>query len=98
MAAPRDILRISPDDLLAAMASLIALWNFGGGVSIVESGNCRGEGEKSEGMLRPLGPSGDDCNESVAGLAADEFPLGVAAEAGVTVNGTDELIYGLHVG
>ena len=48
---------------------------------MVESGNCRGVGEKSEGMLRPRGPSGDDCNESVAGLAVDEVPLGVAADA-----------------
>ena len=65
---------------------------------MVESGNCRGEGGKSEGMLRPRGPSGDDCNESVAGLAVDEFPLSVAAEAGVTVNGTDVLLYCLLVG
>ena len=49
-------------------------------------------------MLRPLGPSGEDCNESVAGLAVDEVPLGVAAEAGVTVNGTDVLMYCLRVG
>ena len=64
---------------------------------MVESGNCRGVGEKSEGRLRPRGPSGDDCNESVAGLAVDEVPKGVAAEAGVTVNGIDVLIYCLHV-
>ena len=65
---------------------------------MVESGNCRGEGEKSEGMLRPRGPSGEDCSESVAGLAVDEVPLGVAAEAGVTVNGTDVFMYCLDVG
>ena len=59
----------------------MALWSLGGSVSMVESGNCRGVGEKSEGMLRPRGPSGDDCNESVAGLAVDEVPLGVATEA-----------------
>lgn len=64
---------------------------------MVESGNCRGVGENSEGMLRPRGPSGDDCNESVAGLAVDEVPLGVAAVAGVTVNGTDVLMYCLDV-
>lgn len=76
----------------------MALWNLGGGVPMVESGNCSGVGEKSEGMLRPRGPSGDDCNESVAGLAVDEVPLGVAAKAGVTVNGTVVLIYCLQVG
>ncbi len=65
---------------------------------MVESGNCRGVGEKSEGTLRPRGPSGDDCNERVAGLAVEEFPLGVAAEARVTVNGTDVLMYCLYVG
>lgn len=59
----------------------MALWSFGGSVSVIESGNCRGVGEELEGMLRPRGPSGDDCNESVAGLAADEVPLGVATEA-----------------
>lgn len=80
------------------MASLMALWNLGGRVSMVESGNCRGVGEKSEGMFRPRGPSGDDCNESVAGLAVDEVPLGVAAEAGVAVNGTFVLMYCLNVG
>lgn len=98
LAAPRDILRIKPGDLLAAIASLMALWNFGGGVSMVESGSCRGVGEKSEGMFRPRGPSGDDCNESVAGLAVDEVPLGVDAEAGVTVNGTDVFMYCFDVG
>lgn len=41
---------------------------------MVESGSCRSVGEKSEGMLRPRGPSGDDCSESVAGLAVDEVP------------------------
>ena len=65
---------------------------------MVGSGNCRGVGEKSEGMLRPRGPSGDDCNESVAGLAVDEVPLGVAAGAGVTVNGTDVFMYCLDEG
>lgn len=65
---------------------------------MVESGNCRGVGEKSEGIFRPRGPSGDDCNESVAGLAVDEVPLGVAAVAGVTVNGTDVLMYCFSVG
>ena len=60
---------------------------------MVQSGNCRGVGERSEGTLRPRGPSGDDCNESVAGLAVDEVPLGVAAGAGVTVNGTDVFMY-----
>ena len=65
---------------------------------MVESGNCRGVGEKSEGILRPRGPSGDDCNESVAGLAVDEAPLGVTAEAEVTVNGTYVLMYWLHMG
>lgn len=59
---------------------------------MVESGKCRGVGESSEGMLRPRGPSGEDCNERVAGLAVDEVPLGVAAEAGVTVHGTDVLM------
>ena len=49
-------------------------------------------------MLRPRGPSGDDCNERVAGLGVDEVPLGVEAEAGVTVNGTDVLMYCLRVG
>lgn len=97
-AAPRDILRINPGDLLAAMASLMALWNFGGGVSRVESGNCRGVGKESEGTLRPRGPSGDDCNESVAGLAVDEGRLGVAAEAGVAVHGTVALMYCLDGG
>lgn len=76
----------------------MALWNFGSGVSIVESGNCRGARAKSEGMLRPRGPSGDDCNESVAGLAVDEVPLGVAAEAEVTVHGIDVLTCCLPVG
>ena len=95
-AAPRDILRISPGDLLAAMASLMALWNLGGRGSMVESGNCRGVGEKSEGMFRPRGPSGDDCNESAAGLAVDEVSFGVAAEAGV--NGIVVLMYCLNVG
>lgn len=65
---------------------------------MVESGNCRGVGENSEGILRPRGPSGDDCNESVAGLVVDEFPLGLTAEVGVAVNGTDVLMYWLHVG
>ena len=60
---------------------------------MVESGNCRGVGEQSEGRLRPRGPSGDDCSETVAGLAVDEVPLGVAAEAGVTVNGTEVFMY-----
>lgn len=64
---------------------------------VEESGNCRGVGERSEGMLRPRGPSGEDCSESVAGLAVDEAPLGVAAEAGVTVNGSDALMYCLQV-
>lgn len=80
------------------MASLMALWILGGGVPIVESGNCSGVGEKSEGMWRPRGPSGDDCNESVAGLAVDEVPLGVAAKAEVTVDGTGVLMYCLPVG
>ena len=74
------------------------LWSFGGGVSIVESGKCRGAGEESEGMLRPRGPSGDDCRESVAGLVVDEVPLGVAAEARVKVNGIDVLMYCLDMG
>lgn len=65
---------------------------------MVESGNCRGVGEKWGGMFRPRGPSGDDCNESIAGFAVDEVPLGVPAEAGVTVNGTDVLVYCLKVG
>ena len=65
---------------------------------MVESGSCRGPGEKSEGMLRPRGPSGDDCNESVAGLAVDEVPLGVAPKVGVTFNGTNVLIYCLPEG
>lgn len=43
-------------------------------------------------MLRPRGPSGEDCNESVAGLAVDEVPLGVAAEGRVAVNGIDCLL------
>lgn len=76
----------------------MALWNLVGSVSVVESGNCRGVGERSEGILRPRGPSGDDCKESVAGLAVDEVPLGVAAEAGVTFNGTSVLMYCLHAG
>ena len=65
---------------------------------MIESGICRIVGEKSEGMSRPRGPSGDDCNESVAGLAVDEVPLGVAAEAGVMVNGIDVLMGCLRVG
>ncbi len=64
---------------------------------MVESGNCRGVGEKSEGILRPRGPSGDDCNESVAGLAVDDVALGVNAEAEVTVNGTEGFMYWLYV-
>ena len=65
---------------------------------MVESGNCRGGGKDSEGTLRPRGPSGDDCNESVAGLAVDEGLLGVAAEAVVAVNGTAALMYCLVMG
>ena len=64
---------------------------------IVVSGSCSGEGEKSRGGLRPRGPSGDDCNETVDGLAVDEVPFGVNAVAGVTVNGTDVLMYCLFV-
>ena len=41
---------------------------------MVGSGKCRGVGEASPGMLRPRGPSGDDCRESVAGLAVDDVP------------------------
>ena len=67
-------------------------------MSIVESGKCRGVGEESKGMLRPRGPSGDDCRESVAGLAVDEVPLGVAAEARFKVNGKDVLMCCLHMG
>ena len=64
---------------------------------MVQSGSCSGVGEKSEGMLRPRGPSGEDCNERVAGLAVDDVPLGVAAETGATMNGTELLEYCLHV-
>ncbi len=38
--------------------------------------------------MRPRGPSGDDCIEVFAVVAA-EGPLGVTADAGVTVNGTE---------
>lgn len=57
------------------------------------SGSCNGVGEKSRGRFRPRGPSGDDCSEMVEGLAVDEVPLGVNALAGVTVNGTEVLIW-----
>ena len=59
-----------------------------------DSDNCSGVGEVSKGRLRPRGPSGDDCIEvAVEGLAViDEVLLGVAAEAGVTVTGTEVLI------
>ena len=56
------------------------------------SGSCSGDGALSKGILRPRGPSGDDWYDVVEGLAAEEVPLGVSAEAGVTVNGTAVLI------
>lgn len=71
----------------------MALWKCcGGGTLTVDSGSCSGDGEKSTGKFRPLGPSGEDCKEVVEGLAVDEVPLGVNAKAGVTVNGTEVLI------
>ncbi len=50
-------------------------------------------GEKSEGRLRPRGPSGDDCIERVDGLAVEDVPLGGIVEAGVTVKGTEVLLW-----
>jgi hypothetical protein len=87
-----------PGDLLAAIASLIALWNCVEGGLNVDSGNSRGVGEKSRGRLRPRGPSGEDCIERVAGLAVDDVPLDVRAEAGVTVDGTEVLGWCLSEG
>ena len=66
-------------------------------MGVVVSGSCSGDGEKSRGRLRPRGPSGEDWREMVAGLAAEEVPFGVSAEAGVTVNGTEVLIFCLVV-
>ena len=59
---------------------------------MLNSGSCRGDGALSEGLLRPRGPSGEDWTDVVEGLAVEEVPLGVDAEAGVTVNGTAVLI------
>ena len=87
-----------PGDLLAAIASLIALWNCVDGALSVDSGSSRGVGEKSTGRLRPRGPSGEDCIERVAGLAVDDVSLGVRTEAGVTGNGTEVLIWCLAEG
>lgn len=71
----------------------MALWNcWGGGGLTVDSGSWSGVGGRSRGILRPLGPSGDDCSEMVEGLAVEEVPLGVYAVGGVTVNGTEVLI------
>lgn len=50
-------------------------------------------GEKSEGRLRPRGPSGDDCIERVDGLAVEDVPLGVIVKADVTVKGTEVLVW-----
>ena len=49
-------------------------------------------GEKSEGRLRPRGPSGDDCIERVDGLAVEGVPLGGIVEAGVTLKETEVLL------
>lgn len=47
--------------------------------------------------MRPRGPSGDDWREVfVKGLAVDEGPFGVLADAGVTVKGMEVLIYGFE--
>ena len=48
-------------------------------------------GEKSEGRLRPRGPSGDDCIERVDGLAVEDVPLGMVVKADVTVKGVEVL-------
>jgi hypothetical protein len=56
-----DSLRISPGDLLAAIASLIALW-----LDLrdtIDSGSSKGGGGPSES--RPRGPSGEPCMEEV---------------------------------
>ena len=50
-------------------------------------------GEKSEGRLRPRGPSGDDCIERVDGLAVEDVPLGVLLKADATVKGTEVLLW-----
>ncbi len=50
-------------------------------------------GEKSEGRLRPRGPSGDDCIERVDGLAVEDVPLGVIVKADVTVKGAEVLLW-----
>jgi len=74
-------------------------WGGGAGGGIEDSGRWIGVGEEGGGRLRPRGPSGEDWREVlVNGLAVDEVLLGVAAEAGVRVRGTEELIAYLILG
>ena len=50
-------------------------------------------GEKSEGRLRPRGPSGEDCIERVDGLAVEDVPLDVIVKADVMVKGAEVLLW-----
>lgn len=73
LAAP-EILRISPEPLLRAAASAIALWLSIVGVATRGSGSCSGVGGCDAGRLRPRGPSGDDWSEGYAGVDELEGP------------------------
>ena len=50
-------------------------------------------GEKSEGRLRPRGPSGEDCIERVDGLAVEDVPLDVIVKADMMVKGAEVLLW-----
>ena len=62
------------------------------GVGSLASGSWKGVGGYEEGEFLPLGPSGEELRGVNTGLVVDEGPLGLTAEAGVTVKGTEVLI------
>lgn len=64
---------------------------------MMASGSCKGAGAEEAGRFRPRRPSGDDCVDPVRGLAVEEGPFGVTVDAGVTVNGTEVMMFGLGV-
>ena len=67
-----------------------------GSVFRAVSGRLSGVGGREAAKLRGCKASGEDCAELlVRGLAADVGPWEADAVAGVTVNGTAVLIYGL---